>query len=187
MYCSLANTGRADTICSTVSSNCLQSMHLLSVYYFHYYYYYYYYYYYCARFQHLLNINRVTIMSVISGFLLYVRFSLFWPATWRRLTVNRRFGTNYRPHLQGSRDCLTLKDGNNGLARNVGNCKSMLRNIPEDGRFQTITVRMAKRGNESYILKLLCVALSTTIDCYILISSISTRNRSSSELLHWRI
>jgi len=31
MYCSSANTGHADMMYSTVSSNCLQSLHLLSV------------------------------------------------------------------------------------------------------------------------------------------------------------
>jgi len=31
MYCSIANIGRAEMMCSTVSSNCLQSPHLLSV------------------------------------------------------------------------------------------------------------------------------------------------------------
>jgi hypothetical protein len=31
MYCSFANIGHADVMCSTVSSNCLHSLHLLSV------------------------------------------------------------------------------------------------------------------------------------------------------------
>ena len=31
MYCSSANIGHADTMCSTVSSNCLQNLKLLSV------------------------------------------------------------------------------------------------------------------------------------------------------------
>jgi len=33
----------------------------------------------------------------------------------------------------------------------------MPRNIPEDGRFQTIAVRMAKHGNESFIFLNYCV------------------------------
>jgi hypothetical protein len=31
MYCNFANTGQADTMCSTASPNCLQNLHLLSV------------------------------------------------------------------------------------------------------------------------------------------------------------
>ena len=45
MYCSFASIGRADIMWSIVSSNCWQSLHLLSFCVFNIYYYYYYYYY----------------------------------------------------------------------------------------------------------------------------------------------
>jgi len=41
MYCSFASIGYADIIWSTVSSDCWQSLHLLSVSVYYYYYYYY--------------------------------------------------------------------------------------------------------------------------------------------------
>jgi hypothetical protein len=53
---------------------------------------------------------------------------------------------------------LTIEDGTNAFPRNVGNFKSTLRIIPEDGRFHTIAVQMANRGNESHILKLIFTA-----------------------------
>jgi hypothetical protein len=50
----------------------------------------------------------------------------FWDIKQRRVVIlYRRFGTTYRPHLQGSKslrhvDVLTLEDGADRLSRNAG-------------------------------------------------------------------
>jgi len=66
---------------------------------------------------------------------------LFWDVmqTWL-VAPCRRFRTNYRLNLHGSRssrrmsflECLTLEGGADRLPRNVGNYLLMLRDIPEE-------------------------------------------------------
>ena len=48
----------------------------------------------------------------------------------------RRFGTNYRSHIQGASNLLwfTLVDGTGSFSRNVWTCQWALRNIREEGR-----------------------------------------------------
>jgi len=56
--------------------------------------------------------------------------SLFWDFMERRFVVSyRRFGTSYRPHLQGSNSLHVWTDG---LSRNVGKYQYTLRNISEE-------------------------------------------------------
>jgi hypothetical protein len=52
--------------------------------------------------------------------------SVFWVITLREVVWNRRFGTTYRPHLQGSSfflESLTLEIGTDRFFRNVYNYK----------------------------------------------------------------
>jgi len=52
-----------------------------------------------------------------------MRIAFFWAITQRVVVIPcRRFGVNYRSHLQASRNLgfWTLADGTDGLSRNVG-------------------------------------------------------------------
>ena len=71
--------------------------------------------------------------------------SLFWEITQRVVvSLYRRFGTNYRSHLQGSRigtkDSLPFEDGTERLSRNVSkNYLYTLHNVPEERRSHPAT------------------------------------------------
>jgi len=68
---------------------------------------------------------------------IHLRSMLFWDVRQHRLAViYRRFGTNFRHHLQESSiPRRTLEDVIDTLSRNVGNYQSTLRNTPEERRF----------------------------------------------------
>ena len=93
---------------------------------------------------HTWNISRsaewISTKVYIEFIKIFQRYSLFRYVTQRRLVISyRRFGTNYRSHLQGSTcprslNSLTLEDKTKGLSRNVDDYWSTLRNIPEERR-----------------------------------------------------
>ena len=66
-----------------------------------------------------------------------MRSSVFWDVNAACGGSFGRFGTTYRPHLQGSNspkrlDCSSLTDGTDRVWRNVGSYNRTLRNVPEE-------------------------------------------------------
>ena len=83
--------------------------------------------YFICKFKRLYNPKVKMLYSLL------IVSSLFWNFTQHRLVViDRRFGTIYRSHLQGSSSLLTLENGTDRLSRNVGNYQSTLRKIAEE-------------------------------------------------------
>ena len=101
--------------------------------------------------------NEVKKLGISHSLTYKLRTVLFWALTQGVVVINRRFGANYRSHLQGSRNFLDswpLKMGPDRLSRNIG--KELPARCVINQRGTVLVVFAAEVKLHKFFLLLLC-------------------------------